>query len=67
MMSPAAAGRKKTVDRLLEALTPRAHPFLSEQAIRDTVEAVVDELSLWEGLQQGAYQWALHIRLCSPT
>ena len=41
------------MDRLVEALTPHAHHYLSEQAIRDTVEAVVDRSSLWEALGSG--------------
>jgi hypothetical protein len=55
------------MDCLLEVLTPRAHPFLSEQAIRDTVEAVVDKSTQWEALERGTYRWALHIRVGSPT
>jgi hypothetical protein len=42
------------VSRLLEGLTPHAHQFLCAQAIRDTVEVVVDNSSHWDALQQGA-------------
>jgi hypothetical protein len=41
------------MDRLVEVLTPHAHQYLSEQAIRDTVEAVVDKSGLWGALESG--------------
>jgi hypothetical protein len=54
---PAAAsgcgGTKTPMDLWVEVLTPHAHLYLSEQAIRDTVEAVVDKSSLWEAFKLG--------------
>ncbi len=43
------------MDRLVEALVPYAHHYLSEQAIRDTVEAAVDKPGLWEALKPGMH------------
>jgi hypothetical protein len=43
------------MDLWVEVLTPHAHLYLSEQAIRDTVEAVVDKSSLWEALEPGMH------------